>query len=170
MAYLTLIASVAEEQIDALRLDSTVVLFPTMIKGVSHLLSYWIKEQPLGYLLGTAIDGGEQLSPDLWHPLRPPMVHRPTFVARLADDLSAAWTSVQQSSTFEDEWLAFEMQRLLTVMDHAAQTNECLVTALDAPGDLDRAQYVRIPWVQGPVPPFPNSSWDWWKRLLFRWP
>jgi hypothetical protein len=117
-----------------------------MINGVSHLLSYWIEVQPLGQLLNAAIDGGVCLNKDFWHPLRPPMVHDPEAVARLVNDLSREWESIRESGASADDWLSSEMDRLLTVLTHASETGSCIVTALDLPGDTERAQRVRIPW------------------------
>lgn len=80
MAYFTLMASVAEAEVDALRQDLSLALHPSRVSGASHLLSYWVKVQPLGQLLNEAVDGGELLHGDLWHPLRPPMFHLPPKV------------------------------------------------------------------------------------------
>jgi hypothetical protein len=83
LAYFTLMASVAEIEIDEFRQDLSLVLHPSLVCGVSHLLSYWVKVQPLAQLLNKAVEGGELLHGELWHPLRPPMVHRPPKVRSL---------------------------------------------------------------------------------------
>ncbi|MCA9238083.1 MAG: hypothetical protein KDA44_21565 [Planctomycetales bacterium] len=147
MAYLTLVAAVPEDQIEAIRSNAAFVLTPTLIKGVSHLLSYWIQVQPLGKILNSVVDGGDCLNKDFWHPLRPPMVHLPTAVAQLTGSLKTAWSDVSDYSANQDEWLTSEMNRLLAVMEHAVNTGACIVTALDLPGDHDRAKLVRIPWM-----------------------
>jgi hypothetical protein len=147
MAYLTFVAAVPHQQIDAIRADETTVLTPTMVNGVSHLLSYWIEIQPLGELLARTIDGGEPLNESFWHPLRPPMMHEPDDVASLAKDLTITWQSVRAANASDDEWLDSEMNRLLAVMSHACDNMDAIVTALDLPGDDERAQRVRIPWL-----------------------
>jgi hypothetical protein len=147
LAYFTLMASVAEAEVDALRKDSSVVLHPSLVSGASHLLSYWVKVQPLGQLLNEVVDGGELLHEELWHPLRPPMFHRPIQVRSLAEQVEAAWESAKADKPQDDGgWLAAEIGRLLRLYRHAAAAGESVVTALDLPGDEQRAQLVRIPW------------------------
>lgn len=147
MAYFTLIASVAESEVDAFRKDPSLMLQPSLVSGASHLLSYWVDVQPLGQLLSEAVDGGELLHDSLWHPLRPPMFHRSTKVRSLAEKLEIAWEHIERDEREDDGgWLAAEIGRLLRVYRHAAESGEAVVTALDRPGDEERAQRVRIPW------------------------
>ena len=73
MAYFNLLASVPEKDVERLRADPAFLLRPTLVSGASHLLAYWIQIQPLGGLLARALDGGEVIRPELWHPLRPPL-------------------------------------------------------------------------------------------------
>ena len=147
MAYFTLMASVAEAEVDAFRQDPSLDLRPTLVSGASHLLSYWVKVEPLGQLLNEAIDGGELLQGELWHPLRPPMFHRPSKVRSLAEHIEAAWDSVKADMPQDDGgWLVAEISRMLRVYRHAATVGECVITALDLPGDEERARRVRIPW------------------------
>jgi hypothetical protein len=147
LAYFTLMASVTEASVDALRQDPSLDLHPTLVSGASHLLSYWVKTQPLGQLLNEAIDGGELLHGEFWHPLRPPMFHRPIRVRSLAEQVETAWDSVKAEMPRDDGgWLVAEIGRLLRLYRHAATAGECVVTALDLPGDEERARRVRIPW------------------------
>jgi len=162
LAYLTLIAAVPDEQVAAIRTDATYVLTPTSIKGVSHLLSYWIQVQPLGQILNSVIDGGSCLHKEFWHPLRPPMVHLPNELAHLTESLKTAWSDISANSTEQDEWLTSEMIRLLAVMDHGVETGACIVTALDLPGDHERAKRVRIPWMPSTEEHGPPRR-SWWK-------
>lgn len=162
MAYLTFVAAVTEDQIEAIRNDAAFVLTPTLIKSVSHLLSYWIQVQPLGQILNSVIDGGECLNNDFWHPLRPPLVQLPTIVDQLTRDLSKAWSDVSDAPPVQDEWLTSEMNRLLAVMTHSANSGACIVTALDLPGDHDRAKRVRIPWMP-PTADHGAPRRSWWK-------
>src|SRR4051812_42252100 len=91
MAYLTYIASVPEEQVAAATHDPQRGLKPHLVSVVSHLIGYWLTLQPLGTLLGEAVDGGTRLSHDLWHPLRPPVYQPPYRVVSLYEELSEAW-------------------------------------------------------------------------------
>jgi hypothetical protein len=98
-------------------------------------------------LLNEAVDGGELLHEVLWHPLRPPMFHRPIQVRSLAERVEAAWESAKADMPQDDAgWLVAEIGRLLRLYRHAAAAGESVVTALDLPGDEQRAQHVRIPW------------------------
>ncbi len=146
MAYLTLIAAVPLDEIDLIRDDEQTILSPTMMKGVSHLLGYWIELQPLGSLLALAIDGGELLHEKFWHPLRPPMVHSPADVKFFTDELVREWETVRENPDFHDDWLEAEMTRLIAVLTHACDNESAVVTALDLPGDRERAERIRIPW------------------------
>jgi hypothetical protein len=147
VAYFTLMASAAEAEVDALRQDPSRLLRPTLVSGASHLLSYWVQVQPLGQLLQDAVDGGELLHSELWHPLRPPMFHRPLMVRSLTEQVGAAWEIAKPDIPQDDgDWLVAEVGRLLRLYQHAAAAGECVVTALDLPGDEERASRVRIPW------------------------
>lgn len=161
MAYFTLMASVAEAEVDAFRREPSLVLRASLVSGASHLLSYWVKVQPLGQLLNEAVDGGELLHGELWHPLRPPMFHRPTKVRSLAEQVQAAWKDVEQEMPPDErEWLLAEIGRLLRLYSHAATADECVVTALDRPGDEERARKVRIPWKDSSTT---DKGKRWWK-------
>ncbi|HLQ45472.1 MAG TPA: hypothetical protein VK137_12125 [Planctomycetaceae bacterium] len=159
MAYLTLMASVAEHEVEALRQETSLVLHPTFVTGASHLLSYWVTVQPFGQLLNQAVDGGEQLHQEFWHPLRPPMVHHPSDVRSLTEQIAKACENLG-SDLKNDDWLSAEVDRLLSVFRHAANSGECVVTALDMPGDEKQAKRVRIPW----KPPLvADTRQPWWR-------
>jgi len=160
MAYFTLMASVGEPALDAFRRALDTLLQPTLVSGASHLLGYRVSAQPLGRLLAEAVDGGELLHVELWHPLRPPMFHRPPRVRALADEIRAAWEVARAELPDKDGWLASEVGRLLGVYRHAAAAGECIVTALDHPGDEARARRVRIPWE---TPSTGKAHKPWWK-------
>ncbi|WDI44593.1 hypothetical protein [Bremerella sp. P1] len=164
MAYLTLCAVVPTQQVEQIRADSTFILQPTQFEGVSHLLAYWIEVQPLGRVLGEIVDGGELLHEDLWHPLRPPMIHWSDDVLRLRDELAAAWKSYGGNQP-DDDWLTIEVRRLRRGMSHAVDQEACLVTALDMPGDTERARRVRMPWMPAENDPEPS----WWENWTKRW-
>jgi hypothetical protein len=150
LAYFTLMASVAAAGVDAFRQDTSRLLHPSLVSGASHLLSHGVQGvevQPLNQLLNEAVDGGELLHTGLWHPLRPPKFHCPPKVRSLADQVEAAWEGVRAELPQDDGgWFVAEVSRLLHLYWHAATTGECVVTALDSPGDKERARRVRIPW------------------------
>lgn len=91
MAYFNYLYSAPIARVEAFRLDQTESLQATRIIRVSHLIAYWVKVQPLGKLLGEAIDGGEILHSSLWHPFRAPKIHNRASVAELLPKLEAAW-------------------------------------------------------------------------------
>jgi len=83
MAYLTTIASAAPDELQRLVADSSHIITPTRFEFVSHYLAYGVHIQPLGAALRMAIDGGEQIHPDLWHPFRAPLFHSAVAVQDL---------------------------------------------------------------------------------------
>jgi hypothetical protein len=148
LAYLTLMASVAESQVDAFRQDPALDLHSRMVAWASHLLSYCVTLQPLGQLLNDAVDGGGLLHADLWHPLRAPMFHRPMKVRTLAAQIDVAWASARAEIPQDDGgWLVGEVGRLSRLFHHAATAGDCVVTALNPPSDEERARRVRIPFL-----------------------
>ncbi|PQO33085.1 hypothetical protein [Blastopirellula marina] len=164
MAYATLIAAVPPNQVAQIRADANVILRPTKVLSVSHWLAYGIESQPFGSLLGEAIDGGEVLHEDFWHPLRPPMWHRETDVPRLTLDLTDQWENIAPPVEEPDDWLRLEISRLLEVLTHAVETSVCVVTALDFPGGDDRRRRTRIPW----FPPVEQQANPLWRKWLLR--
>ncbi len=75
------------------------------------------------------------------------MYHEPADVESLANELTLEWEAVRSANEIDDDWLESEMDRLLAVMGNACDNANAIVTALDLPGDDDRAQRVRIPWL-----------------------
>jgi hypothetical protein len=147
MAYLNLLASITEPDVQRLRHDPATVVKPSLVLGVSHLLGYWIRIQPLGSLLGRALDGGQPLHPELWHPLRPPGFHPSAVVGELSEAIERAWEECFTREPLpEVNWLAVEIDRLLRVFCHAAAAGACIVSALDPPANRERGSRVRLPW------------------------
>jgi hypothetical protein len=147
LAYFNLLASVPVSEVERLRRDGLALLRPSLVLGASHLLAYWVQVQPLGGLLWRALDGGEPMHAELWHPLRPPLVHHPAAVQELAREIDAAWAEALRSAPLPDnDWLAVEVGRLLRLFRHAAEAGECVISALDTPADRERARRVRHLW------------------------
>lgn len=145
MAYLNLLAATPQDQVDALRSDASVLLRPSLLVGVSHLLGYWIQVQPLGQLLAMAIDDGALINDELWHPLRPPVYQLPEMVHLLHEQMVIEWAvaSTDHALHVDRDWLASEMKRLLRVYRRAAEWGECVVSVLQSPADEERAKHVR---------------------------
>jgi hypothetical protein len=146
MAYLTLIASIAESEIARFREGSVEAMAASKIEYVSHYLAYGVAEEPLRQLLGQAIDGGEPLREDLWHPFRSPLVQTLETVKTRWLQLSEAWSTVlRRIEVAEDDWYKIEITKVLDIFEHASRNTECIVSALEPPADFDRAKRVRIP-------------------------
>jgi hypothetical protein len=104
--------------------------------------------QPLGALLRDAIDGGDAVSPDLWHPLRPPAVHTsaavhefyPRLVAAYGDSLGSAPEPVRS-----DDWYRIEIEKVLKVFERAFQSGQAVISCLEPPVGEKRASRVRLP-------------------------
>lgn len=148
MAYFNLLASVPEQDVERLRRDASALVRPSLVLGASHLLAYWVQEQPLGGLLNRALDGGELIHDTLWHPLRPPLVHYPAAVVELAQQIDTVWTERRRALSLpDDQWLMVEIGRLIRLFNHAARVGECVISALEAPTDRKRARRVRLLWM-----------------------
>ena len=146
MAYLTLIASLPASEIAGFREGWVELMFASKIERVSHYIAYSVNSQALGKLLGQAIDEGQLLRKDLWHPFRLPVFKTENEVKSLWADLNEAWTIVSSESTVpEDDWYRIEITKLLAIYDHARQNSECIVSMLEPPADSKRARRVQIP-------------------------
>jgi len=147
VAYGNFIASVPFPQIAALRADPNVLLRPSRMENVSHLLAYWVQAQPLGRLLGEALDGGERLADGLEHPLRPPVMHRPLEVRRLLHVLREALHQATAANRVREiHWFGRDIDKLLAVFEHAAGHGEAVVSVLEPPFDEERGAKVKIPF------------------------
>jgi len=147
MAYLTLIASIAESEIAHFRECSIELMAASKIEYVSHHLAYGVREEPLGKLLGQAIDGGEPLREDLWRPFRSPLAQTLEMVKTCWLRLSEAWSTVlRRKEIAEDDWYKIEVTKVSDIFEHASRNTECIVSALEPPTDFDRAKRVRIPF------------------------
>ena len=91
MAYSVLLASVADDQVVAFREGSRSALAGDRKTHCSHSLTAWVQPNDLRKSLRLAIDGGEVLRSDLWHPLRVPVWHRSSEVAFVESPLRKAW-------------------------------------------------------------------------------
>lgn len=148
VAYLTTLASVTLDDVERLRINSAHLLLPSRYEFVSHFVAYSVQAQPLGALLGQMIDGGEPINPDLWHPLRAPVVHFPEDVRDLHSQLEIEWNPLLAQQDFlDDDWYRIEIGKLMAVFEHAVQSHECVVNIIHPPIDEERALRVRMPIV-----------------------
>ena len=152
MAYLNFLVAVPEADVLALSRDTSVTLSPSLVVAVSHLIGYWVDFQPLGTLLGEAIDGGLPVSTELWHPLRPPVYHGAEAVRALQLQLADAWQHVLASHSLpDDDWSREETEKVQRLFHHAANRREAVVSVLDRPADHERGRRVRtlFKWRRG---------------------
>ena len=93
MAYAVLLASVPDVQVMDFREGRLTELQPQISVRCSHLVPYIIypKFAELREALRNAVDGGERLRPDLWHPLRVPTWHPAATASRLEAHLRDVW-------------------------------------------------------------------------------
>ena len=147
MAYGNYLASVSEEQIRNLRHDPKLAVNPSAIVLVSHLIAYWVKAQPLGKLLGEALDGGQPLNSTLWHPLRAPTYHSIAATTALFQQISDAWNAATGEPFPEMDWYRVEIERVLSIFGHASKNGEGVISVLEPPLDQERASRVHLPLV-----------------------
>jgi hypothetical protein len=169
MAYLNFLVAASEQQVQALRKDSTVLLRPSLVVAVSHLIAYWVEIQPLGELLSQALDGGERVNDQLWHPLREPAFHAPGQVRVLHRGLTKAWGEAGGPQTERDDWdwYRHEIGQVLRAFGHASERGECIVSVLAPPADAERAGRVRMPFAspgeeaEAGAPPAIDRAGSW---------
>ena len=160
MAYTVLLASVPDDEVIAFREGRSESVTSDLSARCSHILPYWIypKFHALKEALRDAVDGGEKLRPDLWHPLRAPMWHPAASASQLEPRLRDAWQSTLEQearSPNPNDWYEIEISKVLKVFAHAASAHNGVVSCLAPPFDSERAHRVRIPVVEEhPAEPF----------------
>jgi hypothetical protein len=132
MAYLNHLLSVPCAEVEALRKNPDASLTPSVSVSVSHLIAYWVQVQPLGQLLGQAIDGGSVINSTLKHQLRDPCYQDPEAVKTLLPQLTKAWEQALSIGPVPDgDWYRIEIEKVLRVFTHAADHGECVVSVLE---------------------------------------
>ena len=147
MAYLNFLASVPVGHLLAYQADRSSSLKASKVIGVSHLLTSWIQLQPLGNTLAAAIDGGDELSAQLWHPLRPPIVHSVEAVKTLTANIESAWQQASESVDIleDEEFFRPQIEERIALFRHACEHEEAIVSVLERPADFERSQKVELP-------------------------
>jgi len=149
MAYAALLGSVADDAVIGFRGGSRTVLESALVVRCSHLPTSWVAIQELRELLREAIDGGDQLRGDLWHPFRPPIWHPSSAAAEIASKLRAMWDQILREHPEEyPGWYGVEIGKVLQVFEHAAANHQGVVSFLEKPWDQERAQRVSIPLIE----------------------
>src|SRR5262249_49418964 len=142
-----------DSQVLALRRDATAPPRPSLVVWGSHPVAYWVQVQPPGGLLREALDGGEKLGEEVWPPLPQPNVHRPAQGPELGRKIAGAWENAKGAS--HEGWGPYsrddpyDIRQVLRAFAHAADREECVVSALQPPADAARARRVRMPFVSG---------------------
>lgn len=122
------------------------------------MLTSWVQPTRLRDLLRQAIDGGQNLRPDLWHPLRSPVWHSSIAVAEIEPQLSQVWADLlaEHGASDSNDWYGIEISKVLQVFEHAVVSHSGIVSFLEPPTDHARAEKVIIP-VIGPEQTNPLS-------------
>jgi hypothetical protein len=153
MAYAVLIGSIPETQLAEFLAGERERLEASKVARCSHILASWVTVAPLNRVLHEAIDGGELMRTDLWHPFRLPVFHGNAAVRRLHKELiDALDRAVQEKGNPpENDWYAVEIGKVLEVFAHAAIRGEAIVRFLEPPQDEERAGRVSIPVHEVPM-------------------
>lgn len=146
MAYGVIVAAVSHADVLQFRSNPSLLPVPQLITRITHLATYWIKVQPLGDVLSEVIDGGEEVSASLWHPLRGPSYHTPDSVRRNLPRLSGAWQLVQRPPVAREvPWFQYDVDAVLQNMRFAQEHGLGMISALSRPFDEQRSSRVLIP-------------------------
>jgi hypothetical protein len=152
MAFAAILASVADEQVGAFRERRIALLDASMLVQCSHLLTSWVRPDDLRKILRQAIDGGQNLRADLWHPLRSPIWHDSASVIGIEQAFCKVWADNLERSGQPDpsNWYVVEVAKALSAFQHAVDAHEGIVSFLNEPWDEERARRVRIPLASRP--------------------
>jgi hypothetical protein len=148
MNYIATLASVSAEAIDRYRTGAATADLPvSRIEECPHDLIE-MEIQPLGRVLAEAIDIGQPLRNEGWHPLRAPVVADPETVMARAMKLEDAWQKAEpQLGGMMAEALSPSINRVRALYAHAAAKNEAVLSFLSAPDDESKAARSLIPTV-----------------------
>jgi hypothetical protein len=101
----------------------------------------------LNHILREAIDGGQLLRADLWHPQRAPVFHSAETVRRLHRELVDALNRAIQENgpPPANDWYGPRINDVIALFAHAVARSEATVSFLEPPQDEERARRVLIP-------------------------
>jgi hypothetical protein len=145
--YRTVLASVTSDAIDEYRAcDADEPIVSSCIRECAHDVTA-TEIQPLGSVLAEALDTGQPLRNDGWHPLRAPIVVDPETVMARSMKLEQAWRdATPQLGGMMAEVLGADIDSVREVYAHASSAGEAVVSFLTAPDD-DRAAKTLVPTV-----------------------
>jgi hypothetical protein len=138
--YAAVLASVPVEQIDRVRRGASVPgggdplgqieLVASRVERCPHDLT-GLEVFPLGRILAEAIDVGQPLRNDVWHPLRAPMVVDPeTVMARAMKLEDALGRARGELSGLMADAVGTDIERVCQLYAHASRQGEAVVTFL----------------------------------------
>ena len=146
VAHSALLASITDDQAIDFREGRRSILEAGPSMSCSHLHTSWVRPDDLRELLRQAIDGGQNLRADLWHPLRAPVWHPAASASEIESKLRRAWNNhLEKAQLVPSDWYSIEITKLLNVFGHAVSTHGGIVSFLEKPADDARARRVSIP-------------------------
>jgi hypothetical protein len=153
MAFAALLASVPDDQVVAFREERRRLLEADLLIRCSHVLTSWVQPTELRDSLRQAIDGGQNLRCDLWHPLRKPVWHPSIAIAEIEPQLRRVWNDLLMKHGPADpkDWYVIEISKVLHLFRHAFLSHSGVVSFLDQPMDHERAAKVLIPVIERPA-------------------
>jgi hypothetical protein len=140
--YAAVLVAVPTDQIDHLRdladRPDDFELVASRVETCPHDLTS-IELFPLGQLLAEAIDIGQPLRNDAWHPLRAPIVVDPETVMARARKLEQAVRQAEaELGGMMAEVLGGDIDKVVRLYAHASARGEAVVSFLATSGDDDR--------------------------------
>lgn len=148
MSYNASLASVAPAEIQRVRAagaGEAMELDASLVIECPHDLTN-VDLQPLGAVLSAAIDLGQPLRNDGWHPLRAPIVVDPETVMIRSRRLQEAWHLAKpELGGMMAEMLGPGIDGVLALYAHATAQGESVVSILSAPDDPERAAKTLLP-------------------------
>lgn len=146
MAYLNHLAAITEEQVCQLQRHPRARVRPVHHVAVSHLIAYEFPQAPLSGFLRQALDGGEPLHADYWHPLRVPVVHHAEGVDSLARLLRLSAQRLVRAQRAEiGDWHWSAAEQVIRLFVKAAEAELAVVSVLEPPPNWLEARRVWIP-------------------------
>jgi hypothetical protein len=137
-SYVVTLAAVPAEQIDQLRSAARgraddLVLTASRVETCPHDLLA-LEVSPLDRVLSEALDIGQPLRSDAWHPLRAPVVVDPeTVMARSMALDEACRAAADEMGGMMAEVLGDDIERVRRLYAHAGRRGEAVVSFLSAP-------------------------------------
>ena len=147
-SYRTVLASVPTDVVDRYRTGAAdAPLAATCVRECSHDITA-TEIQPLGSVLAEALDTGQPLRNDGWHPLRAPIAVDPETVMARSMKLEHAWVEAEpELGGMMAEVLGADIDSVRDVYAHASSHGEMVVTFLSAPDDAEKATRTLLPTV-----------------------